>query len=129
MDAERSKLWLTPRQPKSAWSKVNKERVERLTQDGQMAEAGLRIVALAKETGAWTALDEVEAIKVPLDLLTALRANKQAAKCFDAFPPSAKRGILQWIQSAKTPQTRQRRAAQTVESAARNVRANSWPKK
>ena len=45
---------------------------------------------------------------------------------FDAFPPSVRRGILQWIASAKKPETRARRVEETARLAARNVRANQW---
>lgn len=128
VDAERSKLWFTKRKPKSVWSKINKERIQRLTQAKRMAPAGLAAVALAKKNGTWEALDEVEAMVVPPDLAQALRANAKAQGYFEAFPPSAKKGILQWIQSAKQVATREKRIAETVALAAKNARANSWPK-
>jgi uncharacterized protein YdeI (YjbR/CyaY-like superfamily) len=128
VDEQRSKLWFAPRQPKSAWSKLNKDRVERLQREGLMAAPGLALVELAKATGTWAALDDVEAMKLPPGLRQALAANPQAAAYFEAFPPSAKKGILQWIQSAKRDETRTKRIQQTVELAAVNKRANSWPR-
>jgi uncharacterized protein YdeI (YjbR/CyaY-like superfamily) len=41
LDEERSMLWFAPRKPGTGWSKLNKERVERLTAEGRMAPAGL----------------------------------------------------------------------------------------
>lgn len=128
VDNQRSKLWMSPRKPRSAWSRLNKQRVARLQQQGLMAEAGLRMVDLAKRSGTWHALDEVEAMKLPPDFAAALQANKPAEKHFHAFPPSAKKGILQWIASAKRAETRARRIAQSVELAGRNIPANSWPR-
>lgn len=124
LDKDRSALMFTPRNPKSAWSRTNKERIQRLTEEGLMEEPGLRSVAVAKASGAWNALDSAEALIVPPDLEKALGRNKKAKQHFDAFPPSAKKQILWWIESAKRDETRQRRVSETVRLAAQNVRAN-----
>jgi len=42
------------------------------------------------------------------------------------FPPSTRRAILEWIGSAKRPETHQKRIVETVQQAALNVRANQW---
>ena len=78
----------------------------------------------AKQDGSWTALDSVEALEVPDDLAAALAANPTAAAYFDAFPPGAKKQILWWVASAKRPETRAKRIAETVRLAEQNVRAN-----
>ncbi|MFN4256607.1 MAG: YdeI/OmpD-associated family protein [Saprospiraceae bacterium] len=129
LDDERSMQYYSPRKPKSNWSKINKERVERLMAAGLMTESGLKMVELAKRTGTWAALDEVEALIVPPDLQTELEALQPAATHFAAFPRSVKRGILEWIMNAKTPETRQKRIAETVRLAAENIRANQYVKK
>lgn len=116
------------RNPKSLWSAVNKAKVERLLAEGRMAAAGLQMVALAKETGTWTALDGVSALELPEDLVQAFANEPQARLYFEAFPPSARRGILEWIFTAKRPETRAQRIAETVRLAAQNERANQWKK-
>jgi uncharacterized protein YdeI (YjbR/CyaY-like superfamily) len=126
LDDERSQLLVTPRKPKSNWSRANKERVERLEKAGLMTEAGLRAVEVAKRNGAWSALDSVEALREPDDLRAALDANPDARRHWDAFPPSTKRGILEWIGNAKKPETRSKRVGETARLAAQNVRANQW---
>jgi uncharacterized protein YdeI (YjbR/CyaY-like superfamily) len=63
---------------------------------------------------------------MPADLEAALLQNMQAKTFFDAFPPSAKRGIYTWISLAKTTQTREKRIGETVALAAKNIRANQW---
>mgnify|MGYP006154658151 CR=1 FL=1 len=45
---------------------------------------------------------------------------------FDAFPRSARRGILEWITQAKKPETRAKRVEETARLAQENVRANQW---
>lgn len=114
------------RNPKSNWSRVNKAKVEKLTQAGLMTEAGLAMVDLAKRTGTWTALDEVENLISPADLRAMLYQNPVANACFEAFPKSVKRGILEWLLNAKTPATRARRLAEIVSKAERNERANQY---
>jgi uncharacterized protein YdeI (YjbR/CyaY-like superfamily) len=127
LDDERTMLYYAPRKPRSGWSRPNKERVERLIAAGLMAPAGLAKVEAAKADGSWSALDAVEALEVPADLSAALDADPEARRHFDAFPRSAKRGILEWVCAAKKPETRAKRVEETARFAAQNVRANQWP--
>ncbi len=126
LDDERTMLYFTPRKPRSGWAGSNKARVARLVAEGRMAPAGLAKVEAARHDGSWTALDAVEALDVPPDLRRALDGRARAASRFDAFPPSVRRSILQWIASAKKPETRANRIDETARLAARNVRANQW---
>ncbi len=126
LDAERTLLWFAPRKPGTGWSRPNKLRVERMLKAGLMAEAGLRKVAQAQADGSWTKLDAVEDLTVPDDLAQALGRYPEAARHFDAFPRSAKRGILEWISTAKTAPTRTKRIEDTARLADRNERANQW---
>jgi uncharacterized protein YdeI (YjbR/CyaY-like superfamily) len=122
-DAERAKLWFSPRKSRSAWSKTNKERVQRPAEQGLMPEAGLKAIEVAKQNGAWSALDAVEELRMPGDLGEALALNDAAQQNFDAFRPSAKKRIFWWIESAKRPDTRAKRIAETVSLAAQNLKA------
>lgn len=127
LDDERSMLWFAPRQPGSNWARTNRERVERLTAAGLMRPAGLAKVEAAKRYGTWTALEAIDALQIPPDLTAALAANGAAGQHFTAFPRSVKRGILEWIASARKPETRAKRIEATARLAAENVRANQWP--
>lgn len=126
LDAERSLLWFAPRKAKTGWSKVNKERIERLLAADLLMPAGLAKIEAAKQDGSWQALDAVEALEIPPDLAAALAAYPNAALYFDAFPRSVKRGILEWISNAKQPVTRAKRIEETARLAAENQRANQW---
>jgi uncharacterized protein YdeI (YjbR/CyaY-like superfamily) len=126
LDDERSMLWFAPRKAKAGWSALNKDRVERLIAQGLMSEAGLAKVDAAKLDGSWTLLDAVEALQIPEDLARALAQTPQAANNFSAFPKSVKRGILEWIQNAKKPETQSARIVQTALLAGNNERANQW---
>lgn len=124
LDAERSMRRMSPRRPGSAWSLVNKRRVEALTAAGRMQPAGLAAVQRAQADGSWTALDQVETLAVPADLQQALDGHEEAAANFARFPRSSRRNILEWIAAAKKPETRLARIQTTAEMAARNLRAN-----
>lgn len=124
LDEERSLLWFAPRKPRSGWSRPNQQRIERLIAAGRMAPAGLAKVEAAKADGSWNALDAVEALEVPLDLEQAFAAFPEARRYWDAFPRSVKRGILEWISTAKRPETRAKRIEETARLATENRRAN-----
>lgn len=55
---------------------------------------------------------------VPQDLAAALKGNKTAAKNFDAFTYSHRKEYIEWLEEAKTKETRNRRLATTVEQLA-----------
>jgi uncharacterized protein YdeI (YjbR/CyaY-like superfamily) len=126
LDDDRSLLWFTARRPRSAWSRPNKIRVERLAAQGLMLPAGLAAIEESKRRGTWSLLDDVEDLVVPDDLAAAFDANPPARANWDAFSRSARRGILEWIVQAKRPETRARRIAETATRAARNEKANQW---
>lgn len=128
LDEERAMLWIAPRKPGSGWSRRNKEMVARLAKNGRIAPPGQAKIDAAKADGSWNALDAVENLEVPDDLATALAQYPDAATHFVAFPRSVKRGILEWIQNAKRPQTRSKRIGETAELAQDNIRANQWPR-
>jgi uncharacterized protein YdeI (YjbR/CyaY-like superfamily) len=119
---------MSPRKPGSGWSAINKGRIERLISDDRMAPAGLAAIEAAKLDGSWSKLDASHALKVPRDLAVALRSYPHAKRHFDAFPPSARRVILQWIDAAKRPETRSKRIEETARLANEDVRANQPPR-
>lgn len=103
---------------------MNEERVKRLRKSGLMTDAGEAAIAVAKENGAWSALDDVENLVEPDELSAALDSDPAARRHWGEFPRSAKRAILEWISTAKRPETREKRIAETAKKAAQNIRAN-----
>jgi len=126
LDEERSMLWFSPRKAKTGWSKLNKERVGKLIVLGMMTPAGLTKIEAAKKDGSWDRLDTIHEMGIPPDLARAFSKNKTAREYFEAFPPSVKRAIFEWIASAKRPETRAKRIEETVTKAEKNIRANQW---
>lgn len=126
LDDDRTMLRFSPRRRRSGWARPNKLRVEALEREGLMTDAGRRVVEQAKADGSWTMLDDVEDLVVPPDLATAFAAVPGSREQWDAFPPSARRGILEWVVQARRPDTRARRVAEVAEKAGRGERANQW---
>lgn len=126
LDALRSQLLLTPRRPRSGWSRPNKLRVAELEAAGLMAPAGRAVVEAAKASGTWTALDLVEDLVVPPDLAAALDAEPGAREHWETYPRSVKRAALEQVYGAKRPATREKRIAATVALTARQERPAPW---
>ena len=124
LDADRTMLLLSPRRPGSPWSRLNKQRVEKLIADNLMMPRGVATVEQAKQDGLWTIYDEIEDLIIPSDLAAALAEDEAAARNFHAFSDSSKKGILWWIKSAKRPAPRGKRVAETVRLAHHNIKAN-----
>ena len=110
--------WLqrfTPRRPRSKWSRVNREKVARLIEEGRMKPAGLREVERARADGRWDAAYEPpSAATVPDDLRVALEQNEGAREFFEKLDKTNRYAILHRIQDAKKPETRARRIARYV---------------
>lgn len=122
LDADHMKLVFTPRKANSTWARTNKVRAAELIAAGRMAPAGLAAIELAQANGSWHTLDEIDDLTVPADLAAALAADEAAARNFAAFPPSARRAYPWWIKTAKRPETRARRIAETVRLVAQGVK-------
>lgn len=121
-DADSFYLYFAKRKPASKWSKLNRERVEKLEAQGLIMPAGKAMIDLAKKSGTWDALKEVENLTIPPDMQKLFEKNKTAQANFQAFPPSTIRGILEWILNAKRHETRLKRITETVEKAELNIR-------
>lgn len=124
IDDERSSLKFTPRKPKSIWSKLNKQRIEKLIEQKLMTAAGMNKIEEAKKNGSWDTLNSsdfhAEKNSLPDDLRKALSKNKKAIENFPGFPQGYRKRFLFWIDSAKRSETRMARIKQTVLMAAAN---------
>ena len=120
IDETKFKQLFSKRKPRSTWSKINKEKIKRLTAEGLMMDAGFQAVKLAKQNGSWTILDEVEKLAIPADLEKAFTLHPGAKDYFMSLSKSIKKMMLQWIVLAKKPETRNARLQQTVRMAEAN---------
>lgn len=121
-----AKLYVSRRKPKSAWSKTNKKRIAALRTAGLMTPAGEQAVAVAQANGMWDHLEVSDRFELPPELVSQLAANPAAQAFYAAMPPSSHRIILEWIYTAKTEATKQKRIAETVELAAKGIKAHHY---
>jgi len=119
VDAETAHQYFSRRKPSSTWSKVNKDKVQTLIENGLMTQAGLKSIETAKRNGSWAILDEVEELKIPQDLELAFNSHDGSKEFFSSLSKSGKKRILAWIVLAKLPETRQKRITEVVVNAQR----------
>ena len=115
VDAHYFKARFTPRRPKSAWSQINCERVERLEEAGRMHPRGRAQVDQAKADGRWAAAYAGQSEAAPdADLNAALDAVPAARELFDALDSANRFAILYRVRQAKTPEKRAAKIAEMV---------------
>jgi uncharacterized protein YdeI (YjbR/CyaY-like superfamily) len=122
VDEDRFMQFFCRRKPNSVWSKVNKDKVERLMEEGLIMMAGLECIETAKRNGSWAILDEVEKTTVPEDLTEAFKAHQGSESFFLSQSRSVRKIILQWITLAKRPETRQKRIIEVAERAGQKLK-------
>ncbi|MHA8098532.1 YdeI/OmpD-associated family protein [Aquirufa aurantiipilula] len=115
--------WLqkfSPRKPKSIWSKINIQHIERLTQAGKMMPAGIQVVQEAKVNGQWEQAYAAQSeMVIPEDFLLELKKNKPAELFYQTLNRTNLFAIYFRLQSAKKPETRLKRMEQILEKLAK----------
>jgi uncharacterized protein YdeI (YjbR/CyaY-like superfamily) len=126
IDDEKFIQFFTRRKPTSMWSKINKEKVKQLIEEGRMMPAGYDSIERAKKNGSWNILDAVEELVIPEDLESAFGAHAGSKDFFMGLSKSVRKMMLGWIEFAKRPETRQKRIAEIAESAGRGVKPKQF---
>ena len=114
-----SQSWIqkfTPRRAKSNWSKRNTEHAQRLIKEKRMKPAGLEAIISAKKDGRWEqAYDSPGKATVPKDFLKELSKSKNALKFFKSLNKANLYAITYRLQTAKKPETREKRMKAILE--------------
>jgi uncharacterized protein YdeI (YjbR/CyaY-like superfamily) len=126
VDHEKTMHFFSKRKAGSVWSKINKEKVAYLTEQGLMTDSGLAAVALAKQNGNWDKLNDVENLIIPPDLLDAFKLHSGSSAFFESLSTSVKKAILQWLLLAKKIDTRQRRIEEIASLAAKKMKPKQF---
>ena len=113
LDAQRTMQLISPRKTQH-WAKSYKDRVADLMDQNRMHPAGLKSIEVAKTSGLWNFMEDVDALIVPEDLKEALQTENDAASFFNGINDSSKRFVLRWLKLAKTEKTRQARIQKIV---------------
>jgi uncharacterized protein YdeI (YjbR/CyaY-like superfamily) len=116
---ENEEAWLqrfVPRRKNSIWSKINREKALALIERGEMQSAGHAEIERAKADGRWdAAYDPPARATVPADLELELSRNPSAKEFFDKLNRINRYAIIWRVQTARKPETRQRRLAILIE--------------
>ncbi|WP_343680691.1 YdeI/OmpD-associated family protein [Chryseobacterium arthrosphaerae] len=114
------------RKPNSTWSKINKEKVQKLIDSNLMTKAGFETIRIAKENGSWNILDSVEELVIPEDLNEAFKMHDGSEAYFLSLSKSVKKMLLQWIVLAKRTETRKKRIDEIAILAAQNKKPKNF---
>lgn len=109
----------TPRRRNSPWSKINREHVARLIDEGRMRPGGLAEVERARADGRWDAAYRLRDAEPPPDLQEALDGNPAAAVFIASLTKTERFRIFFRLGAIRTPSVRAARIADVVEKAAR----------
>jgi uncharacterized protein YdeI (YjbR/CyaY-like superfamily) len=110
----------TPRRAKSIWSKRNIEHIGRLIKEGKMKPSGLKEAESAKADGRWDrAYDSPGNLSMPEDFLLKLSKDKKALAFFESLNKANTYAITWRLQTAKKPETRERRMKLILEMLSR----------
>jgi uncharacterized protein YdeI (YjbR/CyaY-like superfamily) len=109
------KTRFTPRRPTSAWSQVNRERVDRLSAAGRMKTRGQAEVAQAKADGRWEkAYAPQSQASADADLQAALDAEPSARAFFASLDSANRYAVLYRVHQTKTPERRAAKISELV---------------
>ena len=120
----------TPRRKGSIWSKVNVARFEALKAEGQMTPAGERAYEENKhKSGGYSYEKPLASLATGERKL--FRSNKAAWSFWEDQPAGYRKLVLNWITTAKKPETRVKRLATLIEdcAAGRRIAGYDWRKK
>ena len=111
---------LTPRRPRSNWSKRNTELAERLIAEGRMQPSGLVHVEAARQDGRWEkAYSGSSGMVMPDDFLKLLQKVPAAEQFFNTLDRRNLYAIYHRLQTAKRAETREKRLTGIVAQLAR----------
>ncbi|NOT77156.1 MAG: hypothetical protein HOP08_19705 [Cyclobacteriaceae bacterium] len=126
IDKDKFMQFFSQRKKNSTWSKINKEKIIRLTKAELMSPAGLATIETAIQNGSWTILDKVEELMIPKDLEKEFKAHPGSKVFFKSLSKSLRKMILQWIELAKRPETRQKRIIEIATLAAQKQKPKQF---
>jgi uncharacterized protein YdeI (YjbR/CyaY-like superfamily) len=112
------------------WSESNKARVEKLIRQRRMTRSGLRQVEAAQADGRWQAASQRQDPDwIPEALAAALAQRPGALQAYLSLPPSLRQMHGYAIETAKRPETKERRIRAAMNDAIRRQRASAGPRR
>lgn len=115
--------YFSKRNPNGTWSALNKKYIIELEEKGLIQEAGWELINLAKETGKWSEMDDVENGVIPKDLQDAFDTNPLAFENYQNFTRGYRKSYLSWLHSAKRSTTREKRILEILKLCEANIKS------
>ena len=109
LDDDRYAFKVTPRQPGSKWSELNRKRWAELQAAGLLTSAGL---AAAPTNNSYAPRPVIP--ELPGYIAKALKASPRAWEFFQELAPTHRRDFVVWIHTAKRAETRERRIRESI---------------
>ena len=109
VDELRTKIYISPRQKNSGWSRRNKLLIIDLEAKGFMTQSGIAAIQRAKENGSWERFDLSEDLVLPSELVHSLNVDGLFKAAWESLTPAKQRQFLQQIYEGKTQETREKR--------------------
>jgi len=109
LDDDRYAIKVTPRQPTSKWSHLNRKRWAELKSASLLTSAGL---AAAPTDNTYAAKPTIP--ELPDYIAEAFKTNAKAWEFFQQLAPTYRRGFVVWIHIAKRPETRDKRIRESI---------------
>ncbi len=106
----------TPRKPKSSWSKININKVKKLTSLGLMHPAGIKAYNNRDEMNSKIISIEQKKVKLKKQYGLKFQTNKKAWIFFQSLTPSTKNLSIGWVMSAKKEETSLKRLDTLIKS-------------
>lgn len=123
IDDEKYMQRFTPRKANSVWSLVNKNKVNRLLEEGKMTPAGMLMVEVAKENGQWAKAYSLKVkVDMPSELEDALKSKPIACENFYKFSLTNQQHYIRWVVQAKRADTIRKRIEAVVARSEKNIK-------
>ena len=90
---------------------------------GLIHSSGRTMIELAKETGTWTAMDDVKNLVIPEELQKAFDQNPIAFENYCNFSRGYRKSYLSWLHQAKRPETRMKRVSEIIRLCEANMKS------
>ena len=110
LDEDCYAIKVTPRQPTSKWSDLNRRRWKELQAAGRLAAPGLAAAPTANRYAPRPKIPEL-----PAYVATAFKTKPEAWRFFQSLSPRNRRDFVVWIHMARRPETRERRMRESIE--------------
>ena len=124
IDKESYQIRFTQRKPTSIWSAINIKKIEELTKQGLMQQAGFASFEKRTENKSKIYSHEKEVVEFTKTFKNQFKENKKAWEYFQSLAPSYRKASTHWVISAKQEATQIKRLNELIADS--KAGTNKW---